>query len=175
MSTFVRDEQKFASWELPHTKAMSGDVGFLSLRVCSMGSVPDTRRVILGVMWPLAASNSSKNSVTPSRSGFVPPYSAVPPGLFGTAVHVMLVAWVRVYSVGLNMHSIAFESFGLLSLTTSSRAFLGLMSPAASPTALAADPTASMTIVAPQRPIAADPVIAPARAPTSPPKPMISW
>src|SRR6476620_5398648 len=117
---------------------MSGDVGFLSWRVCSIGSVHDRRRVILGVMSPFAASNSSKNSLTPSFSGWVPPYSAVPPGLIGTAVQVTLVAWVRVYSVGLNMHSIALASFGLMSLTTSSRAFLGLMSPAASPTALAA-------------------------------------
>src|SRR5262249_32007347 len=151
---------------LPQTNAISGEVGFRSWRVSSMGSVQDRRRVILGVMSPWIRSNSSKNSFTLSDSGSVPPYSAVPPGMLGAGVQLTLVVWVNVYSVGLNMHSIGLASLGLMSLTTTSWAFLGLISPTASPTAEAADPTASRTIARPQKLVTAAPAVsAPAAAP----------
>ena len=120
--------------------------------------------MIFGVMSPLSGRTVEEQpDAQPERLRAA--VLRVPPGLFGTAVQVTLVAWV-VYSVGLNMHSIGLV-LGLDVADDLEPGLLGLDEPAASPTALAADPAASMTIAVPQRPIAADPVIAPARAPPS--------
>ena len=104
--------------------------------------------MILGVTSPAVAAKSSKKSCVVSVIALVPENSGVPPSVAGVWLRVTLSVWVRRYSVGLNMHAISVSPAGMLSPVQTSLALSGLSSPRAPPIALAAEPTASMTMAA---------------------------